>query len=47
MIPGYTWWECVESAFGLNIVYMVNKSSNHLDITVFLCDLGFESFFGV
>lgn len=47
MIPGYTWWECVESAFGLNIVYMVNKFSNRLDITVFLCDLRFESFFGV
>lgn len=47
VIPGYTWWECVESVFHLTIVYMVNKFSNHLDITVFLCDLCFESFFGV
>lgn len=53
MIPGY---ECtcgsfpverVESAFGLNIMYVVNKFSNHFDITVFLCDLRFQNFFGV
>lgn len=37
----------VESAFGLNIMYMVNKFSNHFDITVFLCDLCFENVFGL
>lgn len=54
MIPGY---ECtrggslpvehVESAFGLNTAYVVNTFSNRFDITVFLCDLRFENFFGV
>lgn len=39
--------ESVESAFGLNFMYVVNKFSNHFDITVFLRDPRFESFFGV